>query len=813
MSLEDFISNIHEGVNESPMDTYEYTRGDSIKALNAIRMNLGKELGANTNVRPIASKYLTFTEGTSNKYHYFAMFKLGDECVAANAFARIGYDPQVKIFARGDEATVKASYKEKLNSKIKKGYAIQESDGPRKSEQQFNSIVESKVNEAGEPRCPYCGKELVAVADNRYDCPKGCLPQAMSLDQIDSMLAPTESIKESHLATIIARVKNRLEGVYNGNEQEAAHDKLWLQSVGNLQEYMDDNKDYTDDEADEASNLYMRYAKYMKYTRESKVVEDAVQRPHDVRLSIEDDQVPIDHPDPSGLLHAYDSNNVLLVWWYNPATAEFVKSNNPKALHVDDINTKVKDYANWVRGRVFNYQGKNYLVVYYPEKKKVTGLQLADIFDKAYNSVDDPITRIIDDNGKDISKLLESYQSYPTESSESGEWKAFGVKTLPIEEVRKLVEKKADKKTLKCKTCGAGITKQQSVSFRGECPECWADVVYDKEEPLEKRLAKYPVLESTQTASPTFDFNGKQYQADIEVTVYEQGGHGLPEPAKNYIENIKILKVWENTPPFKEVELTDVLRKRIEHLVDDGDIELTESRPSEKYGKCSICGDEKHKQELKKNKGICDACKQAIATEDEYLDSKTNEAQLPTADYEGKRYFVDKRLEELRNVEDPHDVVVFDDIGDEALTRILDLVEPEGDDKFESVTSFGNMVTHVHSKANEKTMDEFFGRGGRFKKFKVGALVVTRKDGVAHLSLNRYDAGSNGIIIGVDGGGYVDVRMEPTGKVETFKCGDLQVKSVVRAFCTRCGRHTIHNDGRCQSCRSEFKTDADVASE
>jgi predicted DNA-binding WGR domain protein len=75
---------------------------------------------------PIEQTYLTYTEGTSNKFHQFAIFKVGDEYVAANAYGRIGKAPQAIIFARGDKETVSAAYDKKIASKTKKGY-VQES--------------------------------------------------------------------------------------------------------------------------------------------------------------------------------------------------------------------------------------------------------------------------------------------------------------------------------------------------------------------------------------------------------------------------------------------------------------------------------------------------------------------------------------------------------------------------------------------------------------------------------------------------------------------------------------------------------------
>jgi len=144
-----------------------------------------------------------------------------------------------------------------------------------------------------------------------------------------------------------------------------------------------------------------------------------------VKMMVETNDAFMDHPDPSGLGHAAnDPRNCKLVWWYDPRSAEFVKSRDPKHLHVLDVSRNViKDYQHWVRGRVFQYQGKGYLVVYFPEKKHLLSHQLVDILDKAMNSVDIQIDKVIDDNGRDLHDMLESLNVYTLEHSSLGAWK------------------------------------------------------------------------------------------------------------------------------------------------------------------------------------------------------------------------------------------------------------------------------------------------------------------------------------------------------------------------------------------------------
>jgi hypothetical protein len=38
--------------------------------------------------------------------------------------------------------------------------------------------------------------------------------------------------------------------------------------------------------------------------------------------------------------------------------------------------------------------------------------------------------------------------------------------------------------------------------------------------------------------------------------------------------------------------------------------------------------------------------------------------QLPTIEYKGKKYFRDDRLRQIRNVENPHDYVDFEDLNE-----------------------------------------------------------------------------------------------------------------------------------------------------
>ena len=44
-------------------------------------------------------RFLVYQQGTSNKFHYFAVFAKGEGFISANAFGRVGYTPQVTRIA------------------------------------------------------------------------------------------------------------------------------------------------------------------------------------------------------------------------------------------------------------------------------------------------------------------------------------------------------------------------------------------------------------------------------------------------------------------------------------------------------------------------------------------------------------------------------------------------------------------------------------------------------------------------------------------------------------------------------------------
>ena len=132
-----------------------------------------------------------------------------------------------------------------------------------------------------------------------------------------------------------------------------------------------------------------------------------------------------EHPDPSGLVTAaHEIQNVLLVWWYNLKTAEFRKDKQSNAQHKDNQEFMTStNLTEWVRGRVFKFQGKVYLMIYTSDRKHINNASLVDILDFAQNNSRDTITRVVDDSGNPIEGIDECQKSYKIERSKLGAWR------------------------------------------------------------------------------------------------------------------------------------------------------------------------------------------------------------------------------------------------------------------------------------------------------------------------------------------------------------------------------------------------------
>lgn len=84
-------------------------------------------LNVDSSWKQIYELFLTFQEGTSNKFHYFGVFKSRTgECVGGNAYGRIGYNPKAIEVARGSEGSVMSAVRGKVYDKQRKGYTTTE---------------------------------------------------------------------------------------------------------------------------------------------------------------------------------------------------------------------------------------------------------------------------------------------------------------------------------------------------------------------------------------------------------------------------------------------------------------------------------------------------------------------------------------------------------------------------------------------------------------------------------------------------------------------------------------------------------------
>jgi hypothetical protein len=92
------------------------------------RKTLMMTLNVDATWKQIYESFLTYREGTSNKFHYFGVFKnrTTGECVGGNAYGRIGYNPKAIEVDRGSEGSVMSTVRQKMSIKQNKGYAVTE---------------------------------------------------------------------------------------------------------------------------------------------------------------------------------------------------------------------------------------------------------------------------------------------------------------------------------------------------------------------------------------------------------------------------------------------------------------------------------------------------------------------------------------------------------------------------------------------------------------------------------------------------------------------------------------------------------------
>jgi len=127
----------------SGLQRIEPQRSQSRDILSALR----RTIGVDKNAEPLTRKYLTMREGSSNKFHYFAVFKnKNDEFVAANAYGRIGYDPKVAIISVSEtEAQAFSDMNDKIRSKTKKGYEDTKLPNTVEVEDESNSSQDNEI--------------------------------------------------------------------------------------------------------------------------------------------------------------------------------------------------------------------------------------------------------------------------------------------------------------------------------------------------------------------------------------------------------------------------------------------------------------------------------------------------------------------------------------------------------------------------------------------------------------------------------------------------------------------------------------------
>ena len=110
-------------LSASPMEYVDPSTQTTRWAKKTLMLTLGVDLSA----KQIFEQFLTFQEGSSNKFHYFGAFRLKDgTCVGGNAYGRIGYNPKAIEVARGTDGYVISNLRQKMIDKTRKGYQVTE---------------------------------------------------------------------------------------------------------------------------------------------------------------------------------------------------------------------------------------------------------------------------------------------------------------------------------------------------------------------------------------------------------------------------------------------------------------------------------------------------------------------------------------------------------------------------------------------------------------------------------------------------------------------------------------------------------------
>ena len=100
----------------------------SVETTRWAKRTLMLALRVDSSWKMIYESFLTNQEGSSNKFHYFGVFKnkITGECVGGNAYGRIGYNPKAIEVSRGSEMGVMSTVHRKMRDKQGKGYTVTE---------------------------------------------------------------------------------------------------------------------------------------------------------------------------------------------------------------------------------------------------------------------------------------------------------------------------------------------------------------------------------------------------------------------------------------------------------------------------------------------------------------------------------------------------------------------------------------------------------------------------------------------------------------------------------------------------------------
>jgi hypothetical protein len=109
------------------------------------------------------------------------------------------------------------------------------------------------------------------------------------------------------------------------------------------------------------------------------------------------------------LYHAsHEENKVKIIWWYSLTSGEIRWSTNYLDIHSSSCFRDIYEKPGWIRGRIFEDEGKNYLLIYLYGYKRVTENVLMDLLSKLNSFLDKDISYVFDSNGTDLSNLLEN---------------------------------------------------------------------------------------------------------------------------------------------------------------------------------------------------------------------------------------------------------------------------------------------------------------------------------------------------------------------------------------------------------------------